>query len=650
MYRKPRDAGAAAAAAKAGDKAKSKPTPKVALKKRSATAAGASSSLEPSSPSGAATGAAAGGNAAGPPTRKRPTKLRAARERRARDRSMDEDEDLELKFSNLSVAAPAFVPGRAFGGSGAVAAPSPSLVGSGSGSAKPRASAPLLNGRSLAFVTERGGSAADASAPKRLPPPSSESPSLRSLGAAAEAQEKAGGTARASAAVERRPRRPRIGAMGFSKTPGGVQGRVTRQAGAPAGPSLSLKPRLTDDGSGLDAAFQQRPRSDSAGSDSDYGSDDEVYPEEPSSGATSAFPGRLTLFAQQKHIPKKVSRDVVIDTIFEALFAKQAGGSGGRARGGFSAFGDDTGTDTDEPNEEFVKRGLAASLFKDSLNARLLPPRANETQQETVDRFLTPALLHALVTDMRFEDFRTASARLDILRAIHRNFPRKRLPIARALVDATHLRLAYVAAVGRAARVLSVEKSVVAGDNRTDHGHGWTELLRYAIEHAAESLHGFGVGDAPLGDRDARELLRNYMLSLLALWRAHCLDPAGSDDEELISCAGQFVSYLPEATVELLQRLLTHWPSRYPAQEVVAIRMAARVVMSSPPLHSFDGPAAARLPAQLFARLARAVQSPHVQVAQEALAFTGCQFAMTHFLGRYDEIYRVVTEAFHANS
>lgn len=339
-----------------------------------------------------------------------------------------------------------------------------------------------------------------------------------------------------------------------------------------------------------------------------------------------------------------MSREVVIDTVFDALFAKKE--SDRSARGGFSAFGDDTGTDNDEPNEEFVKRGLAASLFKDNLNVRLFSQRANETQQEAVDRFITPALVHTLVTDLRFEDFRTASARLDILRAIHRNFPSKRLHVARALADATALRLSYVTALVAKAHALSIEKSQAIVDHKHDHGHGFTELLRYAIEHVSESVHGFsGPAIAP---SVANEILRNYMLSLLALWRAHWLDPAGSDDEELISCAGQFVSYLPDVTMALLKRLLAHWPRAYPAQEVVAIRMVARVVMSSPPLHSLD--ASGKLALQLFQRLAAAVQSPHTQVAQEALAFTGCQFAMVHFLGRYEAIYKVVTEAFHANS
>lgn len=346
---------------------------------------------------------------------------------------------------------------------------------------------------------------------------------------------------------------------------------------------------------------------------------------------------------------------MVIDTIFEALFTKKQP-SDSRARG-YSAFGDDTGTDNDdEPNEEFVKRGLAASLFKDNVlggSIRLFTQRGNETQQEAVDRFITPALVHTLVTDMRFEDFRTASARIDILRAIHKNFPSKRLHIARALADATALRLGYVTALVRKAHALSIEKSQAIVDNKNDHGHGFTELLRYAIEHVGESLNGFPTGGSggssvTLGEAQVQEILRNYMLSLICLWRAHWLDPAGSDDEELISCAGQFVSYMPDVTVPLLQRLLANWPRKYPSQEVVAIRMVARVVMSSPPLHSFDD--TGKLHLQLFTRLAQSVQSPHTQVAQEALAFTGCQFAMVHFLGRYEEVYKVVTEAFHANA
>lgn len=291
MYRKAREGaggGGASSALKAGDKAKSKSKPKVAVKRVNSSS---SSSASPSEPTTTAAAAAGGTNA----TRKRPTKLRAARERRARDRSMDDDDDLEHKFSNLSVAAPAFVPGTPFGGSvgGAM---------SSSSAKTPPTGAPLLNGRSLAFVTERGAAAENAGVAKRTP-----------------ADEKAGGAGRPN--VERRPRRQRIGAMGFSKTPGGVQGRVTRQSGSSApsaASSLSLKPRLTDDASSSTSsgasgantgaggsAFQQRPRSDSAGSDSDYGSDDEVYPEEQTTSASSAFPDRLTLFSQQKHIPKK---------------------------------------------------------------------------------------------------------------------------------------------------------------------------------------------------------------------------------------------------------------------------------------------------------------------------------------------------------
>lgn len=348
---------------------------------------------------------------------------------------------------------------------------------------------------------------------------------------------------------------------------------------------------------------------------------------------------------------------MVIDTVFDALFTqsrrgKESGGGGAR----FSAFGDDTGTDTDEPNEEFVKRGLAATLFKDHLDAAGKTPlvfttRAGqpvETPQQAIDRFITPAFIHAVVTELRFEDFRTASARLDILRAVHKNCPSKRLDVARALADATLLRVEYVRALTAAAHARSVEKHRAIRDHPHDQGHNFTELLRYAIEHVGETLHGFGASGGSLTPVERRELLRNYMASLVALWRAHWLDPAGSDAEELISCAGQFVAYLPEITAELLTRVLHAWPTAFPSQQVVAIRMCARVIMSGPPLHSLDE--TRRLQRRVFSRLAQAVQSTHVDVAKEALAFTGCQFVMVHFLATDPDVYKVVTQAFHANA
>lgn len=345
---------------------------------------------------------------------------------------------------------------------------------------------------------------------------------------------------------------------------------------------------------------------------------------------------------------------MVIDTVFDALFAqrrrgKEAGAGGAR----FSAFGDDTGTETDEPNEEFVKRGLAATLFKDHLGRAALgfSTRAGqpvETPQQAVDRFITPAFVHAVVTELRFEDFRTASARLDILRAVHKNCPSKRLDVARALADATLLRVQYVRALTAAAHARSVEKHRAIHDHPHDQGHHFTELLRYAIEHVGETLLGFGASGGPVTPAERRELLRNYMASLVALWRAHWLDPAGSDDEELISCAGQFVAYLPDVTADLLARLLRAWPSAFPAQQVVAIRMCARVIMSGPPLPSLDP--TRRLQRRVFARLAQAVRSPHVDVAKEALAFTGCQFVMVHFLATDPDVYKLVTQAFHANA
>ncbi|OWZ13145.1 hypothetical protein PHMEG_00013590 [Phytophthora megakarya] len=184
-----------------------------------------------------------------------------------------------------------------------------------------------------------------------------------------------------------------------------------------------------------------------------------------------------------------------------------------------------------------------------------------------------------------------------------------------------------------------------------DHGHGFTEFLRYSIEHVEESLLETpppeGSDAAQEQQEQQNELARNCMTSLVSLWRAHWVDPAGSDDEELISCAGQFVAYMPSVTGPLLKRLLSAWPTRYPKQEVGAIRMMARVIMSGPPLQQVD--ATYLLQRRVFTRLARALQSPNVDVAKEALAFTGCQFVLVHFLGRDEVVYKAVTTALDTN-
>ncbi|TDH69808.1 hypothetical protein CCR75_006463 [Bremia lactucae] len=376
----------------------------------------------------------------------------------------------------------------------------------------------------------------------------------------------------------------------------------------------------------------------------------EVYPE----SSPSAFPQQLALFSQQKRLPQRVaSRDDVINTIFKALFTGSKGKCN-RPRQVLSAFGDDTGTDTDEPNEDFVKRGLASALFKDQLNLHM-PSSLSKAVIPAVaaDNFITPKFMHALMNALRFEDFRVASARLEILRAIRKTFSTKRLHLSRALADAIALRLEYVQSIETRAQTLGVEISSnkVIADHLHDHGHGFVEFLRYSIEHIEENL----VDTPPLEGSDAareleeqrQELVRNCLASLVSLWRAHWIDPAGSDEDELISCAGQFVAYMPSATGPLLKRLLNFWPTRFPKQEVCATRMVARVIMSGLPLHQVDSSLA--LQRRVFKQLARILKSPHVDAAKEALAFTGCQFVLVHFLKQDKVIYEVITAALHVN-
>lgn len=286
--------------------------------------------------------------------RKKPSKLRANRERRQRERSLDGDE-LEQRFSQLSFTAPAFTPGAIAGVTvrtsdrtvGTRSAPSSSkrtVSSSKTSSAVHRSSGetalPLsvtIPPRSLALVTEREkpeSSASARSSPFRRTA-STSIPVSPATGSAGRPRRTV--TAKANPSdgfsisnnmqrplnVERRPRRQRIGAMGFSKAPAGGTGNITparlRQQVAGSAPSafgsssplgaprsLQQLHQAPDSSSqdDLDEAPVQRKRSDSVGSDSDYSSDDEVYPDE-SSSALSAFPDRLTLFSQQKRIPKK---------------------------------------------------------------------------------------------------------------------------------------------------------------------------------------------------------------------------------------------------------------------------------------------------------------------------------------------------------
>jgi hypothetical protein len=110
---------------------------------------------------------------------------------------------------------------------------------------------------------------------------------------------------------------------------------------------------------------------------------------------------------------------------------------------------------------------------------------------------------------MRFEDFRTSSARLHILRAIHKHLPRLREHISQALADATYLRWEYVQALQAQTYVSCTTSYKNDGDDvkpavvteasatvpsqvnrlsskrsvlRFDHGHGWTEFLRYSYK------------------------------------------------------------------------------------------------------------------------------------------------------------------------
>lgn len=360
-----------------------------------------------------------------------------------------------------------------------------------------------------------------------------------------------------------------------------------------------------------------------------------MYPTHEISPLKSAFSDKLAICSPQKKIPKQVSRQAVVNTVFAALFARQTTRS--------NLFDSDPGTDTDEPNEDFVKRGLELSLFRETGGE--IARNLNRSESDVLQSYVGHKLIHTLVTEMRFEDFRTPSARIDILRAIHKNFPQERLNIAKALANATHLRLEYIQCSIESAYANCKDKEQLKVATRHDHGHGFTELLRFLIERTGERMNGFKGGE--MDPKETDEVLQNYTRTLILLCRTHCLDPSGSDEDEIVDCAGQFVAYIPKVSLLLIRRLLGSWPTTFPMQQILYIRVVARVLMTARQLNCLDPQTTLHI--RIFTRLAKCMQSSHVQLAQEASEFCSCPFVMNQYVVFFPQIYTLLSNAYHRN-
>ncbi|CCI46823.1 unnamed protein product [Albugo candida] len=394
--------------------------------------------------------------------------------------------------------------------------------------------------------------------------------------------------------------------------------------------------------------------------------DDELFPKPfaAQEKSSSAFPTRFSLLSVQKHVPKHGDREVVIDTIYDTLFAKKSrsklsAGAVGLAgtkssRGQASAILDDsenTGTDTDqESTEASIRQSLVQWLL----------PHISETSDvkkpNVIEHFISERLIQTLVSALRFEDYRLASPRLDILRAIHKHCNvNLRRHIAIALAESSALRLQYVQAIDGNKFDFELESCTssesMSKEYPFDHGHGMLELLRYMIEHGIEnhSTEQFSKNR----EQHLTVVARNCIRTFLNLWKTHWMDPTATDEAELLTCASQLVAHVPAATTYFLSQLLHRWPTQFPSMQVVAIQMIARLMMTSIQLlSSTNGIKIARrdLIFQLFARVAECMKSMHVETALEALAFSKSQFVLYRFVSTRRDIYALLSESLHHNT
>lgn len=389
--------------------------------------------------------------------------------------------------------------------------------------------------------------------------------------------------------------------------------------------------------------------------------DSMTSPSVSSNSTSGAFTDKLALFSPQKKIPKRVSPGMIVDTVFSALFTRPLSNRS-KPLVGVNDSDEDCDsearqtTESDDQmmlNEDFVKAGLAGSLFQQHQSTMM-------HDRTSVNDWLNARLIERLVAECRTEDYRTTSARIYIVRAIHKQIPSRRMDIAAALSHAVmarrdELRLAVDARFVHCTEHVGLPS--LNTNSKYDHGHGFVELLRYVVEHVYSFYTGTtrGVANSQIktnrrnanddDDDQQKVLVQHYMQTLVLLIQSHGFDPTGTDEDELLDCAGQFVAHQPDIASRLLWRLLKIWP-RYspPANQIFWIQVCARVVMTASTLVSLD------IVKTFYRQLEQCIRSSHVQLAKEAMAFCMSPFSLNHYVATQDVIYTCVSTALHRNT
>ena len=109
-------------------------------------------------------------------------------------------------------------------------------------------------------------------------------------------------------------------------------------------------------------------------------------------------------------------------------------------------------------------------------------------------------------------------------------------------------------------------------------------------------------------DREPRTVIVGR--ALVALCKSHLGSWAGTDVDELVDCAGQYVMYNPQMAQFLLGQLLSSWPRHSSEQQVLYLRVVVRVLMAS-----VDGSLSrTQMALRVFERLVKLLLDGQVQV------------------------------------
>jgi len=232
---------------------------------------------------------------------------------------------------------------------------------------------------------------------------------------------------------------------------------------------------------------------------------------------------------------------------------------------------------------------------------------SNETDPKVVKKYITQDFLVKLLDLFDSEDPRERDYLKTILHRIYGKFMPYRAYIRKAI---NHIFFRFI--------------------YETERHNGIAELL----EILGSIINGFAL---PLKD-EHKSFLQQALLPL------HKVHHVSMYHQQLSYCVTQFVEKDPQLSQVVLETILTFWPRKFSAKEVLFLNEVEEILemVSIEHFEKFAQP--------LFTRIAICVGSPHFQVAERALFLWNNEYIVGMIAQNRQQVLPIVFEALYTNS